>query len=74
MKFSQSMGKSELALRLCEALDGEIISVDSVQVYRHLKIGANKPSPSELARVPLPTLPGDAAPAIARTLTAGSRG
>ena len=47
-----AVGKSALALRLCELLQGELISVDSVQVYRGLQIGANKPSEQEMARVP----------------------
>jgi len=47
-----AVGKSALALRLCELLPGELISVDSVQVYKGLQIGANKPSTAELARVP----------------------
>jgi tRNA dimethylallyltransferase len=45
-------GKSEIALRLAEHLGGEIISVDSMQVYRGLDIGTAKPSPAERARVP----------------------
>ena len=35
-----AVGKSALALRLCALLDGELISVDSVQVQRNLQIGA----------------------------------
>ena len=46
-----AVGKSELALLLAEALDGEIVSADSRQVYRHLDIGTAKPSASERARV-----------------------
>jgi tRNA dimethylallyltransferase len=46
------IGKSEIALRLAERLDGEIISTDSMQVYRGLDIGTAKPSPAERARVP----------------------
>ena len=46
-----AVGKSALALRLCEQLPGELISVDSVQVYRGLQIGANKPSNEERRRV-----------------------
>ena len=46
------MGKSEIALRLAEPLGGEIISADSMQVYRGLDIGTAKPSPAERARVP----------------------
>ncbi len=45
-------GKSEVALLLAEKLGGEIISVDSMQVYRGLDIGTAKPSPAERARVP----------------------
>lgn len=45
-------GKSELALRLAEAVGGEVISADSVQVYRYFDIGSGKPSASELARAP----------------------
>jgi tRNA dimethylallyltransferase len=45
-------GKSQIALQLAEQLGGEIISVDSMQVYRGLDIGTAKPSPAERARVP----------------------
>jgi len=45
-------GKSAYALNLAERLDGEIISVDSVLVYRGLDIGAAKPTRIEQARVP----------------------
>ncbi|MDD5139677.1 MAG: tRNA (adenosine(37)-N6)-dimethylallyltransferase MiaA [Verrucomicrobiales bacterium] len=47
-----AVGKSEVALRLAEQLGGEIISADSMQVYRGLDIGTAKPSPAERARVP----------------------
>ena len=43
-------GKTELAVQLCEQHNGEIVSADSVQVYRHFDIGSGKPSPAELAR------------------------
>jgi len=45
-------GKTALAIQLAEALDGEIISADSVQIYRHFDIGSGKPSSDELKRVP----------------------
>jgi tRNA dimethylallyltransferase len=45
-------GKSGVALALAERLGGEIISVDSMQVYRGLDIGTAKPSAIERARVP----------------------
>jgi len=43
-------GKTELAIQLCEEHDGEIVSADSVQVYRYFDIGSGKPSVAELAR------------------------
>ena len=46
------VGKTALAIRLAERFDGEIVSADSMQVYRHLDIGTAKPSPEEQARVP----------------------
>ena len=45
-------GKSEIALRLAEKYGAEIISVDSMQVYRGMDIGTAKPSAEERARVP----------------------
>ncbi|NLF92715.1 MAG: tRNA (adenosine(37)-N6)-dimethylallyltransferase MiaA [Oligosphaeraceae bacterium] len=44
--------KSEVALRLAEKYQGEIISCDSMQVYRGLDIGTAKPSLAERQRVP----------------------
>src|SRR3954470_13579672 len=46
-----AVGKSEAALLLAERLGGEIISVDSMQVYRGLDIGTAKPSTEDRARV-----------------------
>ncbi|KAK4398327.1 tRNA dimethylallyltransferase 9 [Sesamum angolense] len=45
-------GKSRLALELAKRLNGEIVSADSVQVYRGLDIGSAKPSLSERQEVP----------------------
>jgi tRNA dimethylallyltransferase len=45
-------GKSALGLELATRLNGEIISCDSVQVYRGFDIGAAKPTPEEQASVP----------------------
>jgi tRNA dimethylallyltransferase len=47
-----AVGKSEIALTLAEKIGGEIISADSMQVYRGLDIGTAKPSPAERARAP----------------------
>ena len=46
-----AVGKSGLALALAGRLNGEIVSVDSMQVYRGLDIGTAKPSPEERKRV-----------------------
>lgn len=43
-------GKTSLAIELCEKYGGEIVSADSVQVYRHFEIGTGKPSTEERAR------------------------
>jgi tRNA dimethylallyltransferase len=45
-------GKSSLALELSQALNGEIISADSRQVYRYMDIGTAKPTAEEQALVP----------------------
>jgi tRNA dimethylallyltransferase len=45
-------GKTALALRLAEELGGEIISCDSVAVYRLMEIGTAKPTLAERQRVP----------------------
>jgi tRNA dimethylallyltransferase len=45
-------GKSALALRLAGERGGEIVSCDSLQVYRELDIGSAKASPAERAAVP----------------------
>lgn len=45
-------GKSEAAIRLCDELPLEIVSVDSSLVYRGLNIGSAKPPPSVLQHYP----------------------
>ena len=44
-------GKTDLAVRLARPRGGEIISADSMQVYRHMDIGTAKPSPEERRQV-----------------------
>ena len=44
-------GKSALAMALCERHGGELVSVDSMQVYRTMDIGTAKPTKEEQARV-----------------------
>lgn len=45
-------GKTALSLDLAEALNGEIVSADSRQIYRGMDIGSAKATPAEQARVP----------------------
>ena len=47
-----AVGKSEIALLIAEKVGGEIISVDSMQVYRGMDIGTAKPSSADRERVP----------------------
>ena len=41
-------GKTSLAIALAKALDGEVISCDSMQIYRGMDIGTAKPTPEEM--------------------------
>jgi len=45
-------GKTQLALELAERWNAEIVSADSMQVYKRLDIGTAKPTAAERARVP----------------------
>ncbi len=47
-----AVGKSTFALELSEHIGGEIITADSMQVYRYMDIGTAKPSREDRARVP----------------------
>ncbi|HET9492781.1 MAG TPA: tRNA (adenosine(37)-N6)-dimethylallyltransferase MiaA [Chloroflexia bacterium] len=47
-----AVGKSALAIVVCEAFGGEVVTADSRQVYRLMDIGTDKPSPADRARVP----------------------
>jgi len=46
-----AIGKTELALGLAERYNGEIIGVDSMQIYKYMDIGTAKPTIAERARV-----------------------
>jgi len=46
------VGKSYLAIRLAEAVRGEIVNYDSIQIYRGFDIGSAKPSAADRERVP----------------------
>lgn len=45
-------GKSALAMELARRYSGEIISADSMQVYRGMDLGTAKPTPEERAQIP----------------------
>ncbi len=45
-------GKTGLSLELAERFNGEIVVMDSAQVYQGLQIGSAKPTPAEVSRVP----------------------
>ncbi len=47
-----AVGKSGIALALAEKMGGEIISVDSMQVYRGMDIGTAKPDAATQKRIP----------------------
>lgn len=46
-----AVGKTEYALRAAETFDGEIVSCDSMQLYRYMNIGSAKPTAAEQKRV-----------------------
>lgn len=45
-------GKTALAVELAKGLNGEVVSCDSMQVYRRMDIGTAKPSPEEMQGIP----------------------
>ena len=45
-------GKTKLSIELARAINGEIISADSMQVYRHMDIGSAKIRPEEMEGIP----------------------
>ncbi|WP_367565734.1 tRNA (adenosine(37)-N6)-dimethylallyltransferase MiaA [Lacrimispora sp.] len=47
-----AVGKTALSIRLAKAVGGEIISADSMQVYRHMDIGSAKITKEEMEGVP----------------------
>ena len=45
-------GKTRLAVELARRFGGEVVSCDSMQIYRHMDIGTAKPTAEEMAGVP----------------------
>ena len=46
-----AVGKTDLSIKLAKSLDAEIISADSMQIYKYMDIGSAKPDKTQLARV-----------------------
>lgn len=46
------VGKTEIGIEFAKTVNAEIISADSVQIYKELNVGTAKPSPEELSAVP----------------------
>lgn len=45
-------GKTALAVELAKAVDAEVVSCDSMQVYKHMNIGTAKPTSEEMQGIP----------------------
>ena len=45
-------GKTGLAVKIAEALGGEVVSADSMQIYKYMDIGTAKPTPEERRGIP----------------------
>jgi tRNA dimethylallyltransferase len=45
-----AVGKTKYAIEVAKAIDGEIVSADSMQIYQYLDIGSAKPTSEELAQ------------------------
>ena len=47
-----AVGKTDLSIKLAKAVKGEIISADSIQVYKYMDIGSAKITQKEMQGVP----------------------
>lgn len=45
-------GKTELGVKMAQELDGEIVSADSMQVYKYMDVGTAKPAKEEMCGIP----------------------
>lgn len=45
-------GKTDVGVLLAEKINGEIISADSMQIYRHMDIGTATPTKQEMRNIP----------------------
>ena len=46
-----AVGKTEYAIKIAKAINGEVVSCDSMQLYKFMDIGSAKPTPDELSQV-----------------------
>ncbi len=51
MEDLQPLGKSKLAIELAKQINGEIISADSMQIYKDMNIGTAKVTPEEMSGI-----------------------
>ncbi|MBD3183928.1 tRNA (adenosine(37)-N6)-dimethylallyltransferase MiaA [Candidatus Poribacteria bacterium] len=47
-----AVGKTDLSIQLAKIINGEIVSVDSRQIYKYMDIGTAKPTPEQMQEVP----------------------
>ena len=45
-------GKTKLAVDICKAVGGEVVSCDSMQIYKYMDIATAKPSKEEMQGIP----------------------
>ncbi len=45
-------GKTDLAVKIAKHIDGEVVSADSMQIYKYMDIGSAKPTAEEMCGVP----------------------
>lgn len=48
----QLRGKTSLSIELAQKINGEIISADSMQIYKYMDIGSAKPTKEEMCGIP----------------------
>jgi len=49
---STGLGKTDLAIKIAKKINGEIIGLDSRQIYKYMQIGTAQPSEAELRDIP----------------------
>lgn len=52
MQDLQLLGKTALGVELAKRINGEVISADSMQIYKYMDIGSAKPNKEEMQGVP----------------------